>query len=200
MSGTWPDTPRPAQVRVRSVAPTFFSEAHSFRAHVRSRGAHRFAVDLSYRGLTRAEAAPMRALLLAQEGRLGTFELLVPGHDTPLGAGGGVPQVVGAIAAGQSSVPVDGAPASTSAWLRAGDVVQFAGHSKVYMLTADADTDGSGAATLAFQPGLRSALVDDEAVTITGVLFRVRLAGDAGDWDVRRGYRSDLEITMVEAL
>lgn len=199
MSGTLPTT-CPDSVRVRHQAPTMFSESHSGAQQSRTRMAQRWLIELTYQSLSRGDSAALQAFAVSQRGRFDTFDMVVPGHETPIGVGGGTPQVVGAVAAGLRSIPVDGCPVSTTGWLKAGDVVKFAGHTKVYMLTADADSDGSGAATLTIEPGLRTALVDNDAVTTTAVPFRVRMTGDEVDWSWQSGYRSDLLLSMVEAL
>ena len=60
----------------------------------------------------------------------------------------------------------------------AGDVFRLA-HGKVYMLTADADSDALGAATLQFMPSLVATPADNEALTIDQVPFTVRLRADS---------------------
>ena len=43
---------------------------------------------------------------------------------------------------------------ATTAVLKAGDLIKFNGHSKVYMVQSDIDSDGSGAATVSIEPSL----------------------------------------------
>lgn len=95
---------------------------------------------------------------------------------TTLGAGGGTPLVNGASQTG-SSIITDGWPNSTLV-LKAGDVVQFAGVTLVYDVTADVTSDGSGNATIPISPNIFSggSPAENAAVTITAsVLIRAKI-------------------------
>ena len=61
--------------------------------------------------------------------------------------------------------------------LKAGDIIQFAGHSKVY-LVQDTVTASSGVATVNILPNLVADLADNEAVTMTKPTFKVYLTSD----------------------
>lgn len=199
MSGTYPTSPRPDNVRITSITPTMVSVAHSLKRQVRTRGAHRWRIDLEYSELRRDEMAPLWAFLVAQRGQYETFTIVPAGHETPLGALGGTPLVNGAVAAGLRSVPIDGLDTSITGWLKAGDFLRFDNHTKVYMLTADASSDGSGEATLTIEPALRSALADNEPVTVSSVPFTVALAQDNQEVPFRGGLRYQLNVPLIEA-
>jgi hypothetical protein len=90
--------------------------------------------------------------------------------------------VSSAASVGASSVTVT-SDQTSSTILKAGDVIKFENHTKVYMLTADATSDGSGVATLNITPNLITALEDDSAggntsVTVNAVPFRCFLSND----------------------
>lgn len=67
------------------------------------------------------------------------------------GAGGGTPLVNGADQTG-AAVTIDGASASITNWLRAGDIIAIAGQPVVYDVQADVNTNGSGQATIPISP------------------------------------------------
>lgn len=103
------------------------------------------------------------------------FDIVHPDYATPRGAGGGTPLVAGASQTG-TNLNTDGWPATTTV-LRRGDLFTIGGLIPVYSVTADVVSDGAGLATLPINPPIYAggSPADNAALTITGVLFRVRL-------------------------
>jgi hypothetical protein len=73
---------------------------------------------------------------------------------------------------------MDGFSVSTTGVLKAGDLIKFANDNKIYMVTADADSNVSGQATVSIEPPLQDAVVDNEAVTVNKPSFTVALIQD----------------------
>jgi hypothetical protein len=197
MSGTFPTTPAPSSMSLRSIQPTLISVAHSLKRQVRSRGGQRWGFALGFQNRTRDEMAPLLAFALAQVGQYETFTYTPPVIGTPRGVATGTPLVVGAHTTGRS-VATDGWTPSITV-MKAGDFLKFANHAKVYMLTADAVSSGGGAATLAIEPELVSDLADNEAMTITAVPFTVAFASDAHEVSVMAKPVFDWSCELVEA-
>jgi hypothetical protein len=110
---------------------------------------------------------------------VGHLHRVLPAGISPRGSWGGTPLVNGAAAIGASSVAIDGLTPSVAGTGKRGDWIKFNGHSKVYQLTADADANGSGQATLSLMPALNAAVADNEPVTFSSsVPFTLILAGD----------------------
>ena len=86
--------------------------------------------------------------------------------------------VNGAQAVGDSTIAMDGFSNSTTGVLKAGDLIKFANDNKIYMVTADADSNASGEATVSIEPPLQDAVVDNEAVTVNKPSFTVALVQD----------------------
>ena len=84
--------------------------------------------------------------------------------------------------------------------LKAGDIVRFANHTKVYMATTDVNTDSAGLAVLNIKPALITALVDEEAVTTNNVPFRMIMSTDTQEFNYRTdnliAYEIDIEETI----
>lgn len=76
-----------------------------------------------------------------------------------------------------NALPIDGASTGITNWLRAGDLLVLAGHTKVYLVTDDVDTDGSGVAAVPIEPPLVESPADGEALTLTDVPFTVGRVG-----------------------
>jgi hypothetical protein len=194
--GTLPLPILPSAVTLRSTQPTRTSLAHSLKRQARTRGAQRWAMRFSWTIINRAAFAPIYAFLFAQRGQADTFTLTVPGHTAPQGTWLGTPVVNGAGQTG-CTVSLRGLTASQAAAAKAGDILKF-GHSKVYMVTADAASDGTGLATVAFQPQLIAAIGDGEALTTTSVPFTVAMASDNLDSPISPGIVYGLDVDFVE--
>ena len=59
--------------------------------------------------------------------------------------------------------------------LKAGDLIKFANHSKVYMVQTDIDANSSGQLTVLISPNLITALTDNVAVIVNKPEFTVYL-------------------------
>lgn len=179
-SATFPTSPSPMEVTVDSVSPTFVSVTHGLQRQARSRGAHAWRFELRFAGMTRANFAPLQAFLIKQAGQASTFTFTPPGV-TNQGAGGGTPRVNGAGQSG-SSLITDGWPVST-AILKAADWLQIENDPKVYMVTSDVISDGSGNATIPIFPALRRTPTDNFNL-YTAPVFTCALDSDslAVDW------------------
>ncbi len=90
----------------------------------------------------------------------------------------GVAKVNGAQAAGAQQVNLKNLPVTVNGVFKAGDIVTFAGHLKVYEITRDANSDGGGLASVFLNTPLLSAVVDLEVVTYQNVAMKVALADD----------------------
>lgn len=197
MSGTFPTIRETAGVVLRSMQPTRISQAHSLKRQARTRGAQRWGMRISFPPLTRAAFAPYQGFLLSQRGQADTFTISLPGHTVPLGTWAGTPLVNGAGQTGRAII-MDGFTPSQTGVAKAGDLIKFAGHSKVYMVTADANSNGSGQAILAIEPALIASPADNEAIVTSNVPFTVALASDSLDTNISPGVFYSLEIDLVE--
>jgi hypothetical protein len=195
--GALPTSVLPSSVTLRSVQPTRTSVAHSLKRTVRTRGAQRWGMRLSWSVLNRAYLSALYAFLLAQRGQTDTFTATLAGHIAPQGTWLGSPVVNGAGQTGRS-VALRGFTASQAAAVKAGDLLKFAGHTKVYMVTTDAASDGTGLATLTIEPQLIATIADAEALVYSSVPFTVALAGDNLDTVIAPGMLYTLDIDLVE--
>ena len=76
---------------------------------------------------------------------------------------------------------MDGFAQDTTKRLKAGDMITFAGHTKVYMVVSDV-TSSSNAATVTIEPPLISAVSDNAVVTYDNVAFTVYLTNDVQEF------------------
>jgi hypothetical protein len=184
MSGTLPTSPTAADADVASNAPTLVEKSASGRRSVRQLATQHWQIKISYPPMTRAEFAPINAFINSQRGRFESFDMaLPPPLNDPQGTiAGSTPLINGASQTGRSVI-TDGWAISTLV-LKAGDFVQFSGHTKVYQITADITSDGSGNATLSIEPALVESPAENEALVVEDIPFRVGLVNDVQAFQV----------------
>lgn len=192
MSGTYPTTPIFSTVGFRSVNYNLSSQSISGRTQVRNIGGQRFEFSAQYTRMTRSEFAPILVFTMAQRGSAETFTIVLPQISSKSGDASGTILVNGAADIGATTVGVDGVTGT----LKAGDMIKFANHSKVYMLTADRAGNGN----ISIQPALRVAVPNDNAVTFDSVPFTVRLNNDIQEFNLGSASLVDYEIDMIEAV
>lgn len=88
----------------------------------------------------------------------------------PAGVATGTPLVNNGAgyAIGTKTIASDGWTINITGIVKAGDLIKFGGHTKHYTVQADANSNGSGQATLTIEPGLSIAVVDNEALSVVG--------------------------------
>jgi hypothetical protein len=195
MAGTYPTTPEFASIGFSSEQKTITSTTDSGKMFSVQVDGQRFKFSATYPPMSRSDFAPVLAFIMKQRSQKETFQISLPDLKNAKGDVSGTVLVNGIHNAGDTTIDIEGMTGT----LKAGDFIKFGGHSKVYMVVADA-TASVGATTITIEPPLRSALADDEAVTYDDVQFTVRLINDiqefnTGDLDLYR-----FEVDFIEAL
>ena len=138
-----------------------------------------------YDSLNYGELAQMKAFIMACKGKTNGFlygdaEYLVRG---PRGTDSGTSLVKGASQTGASLI-VDGFTPSETGVVMAGDYLQLGSglNARLYGILADADSDGSGEATILLDRPLRTVPNDNDAVTITGAKGLMKLTENNIGW------------------
>ena len=198
MSGSFPTSPAPSALKIQSYQPTRVSLSHNLRRSVRTNGAQRWVITADWVGLTRAQFAPIQALVLAQRGQWDTFSAALPAHKLPQGIATGTPLVRGANQQGRS-LATRGWTANLAGVMKAGDFLGIAGQTKVYMVTADANSDSTGSATLVIEPALLAIPSDTANLAVRNVPFTLALGGDTLESAVAPGGIYNFSLQLVEA-
>jgi len=154
--------------------------------------------------LTKVQAGQWIAFLKALRGGANTFLLGDAFRRSPQGTASyapGTPLVAGASQTG-GELDVDGLPANATGYLLRGDWIQLGSgsDSHIYMVVEDVDADGSGQATIAISPELRSSPADNAAVTVSNTECVVRLVEPNVEWSIDAGHLHDIEFEAVEDL
>jgi hypothetical protein len=192
MSGAYPTTPVANSISITGIAPTLTSVTHCLKRQARSRGGQRWLMDINYPSLTRAQFAPIWAFANKQQGQYGTFTYQPPIYKDTSGTATGTLLVnnAGGYAAGSSTIATDGLTGT----LKAGDFIKFAGHDKVYTITAD------GATSLTIEPALLESVADNEVITYNDVPFTMAFTTDTQEMSVSTGGFVAYQIKLVEVV
>lgn len=144
----------------------------SGKTYARTFPAHLWGLDVHFNAMTRDKFDPIYAYCLARQVDGVSFAFSSHDRHAPRGAATGTIVVSGGSQTG-ASLDVSGCTHSVTGILKAGDLIMPAGNTKVYMATADVDSDGSGLATIPIAPDLIASPANGASVTVSGVSFTV---------------------------
>ena len=175
MSGQFPTNPNFSAINFKDNRPNLVNQTLSGKKQVRQIGAQYFSFTVAMPPLKQEKAQEIFAFLQKQKGSFENFTIQAPLDN--LGASKSETDILvaGAHTAGDASIALDGFTASQTGALKAGDIIKFANHSKVYMVQSDIDSDSGGALTALISPNLVASLADNEAVTVNKPSFTVYL-------------------------
>jgi len=100
-----------------------------------------------------------------------------------------------------SNLVTDGWGNTVTNSVRAGDAIKITGDNAVYIVTADADSNGSGEVTIPISPPLRTSPDDDAVITTTNVKFRATITNRSRfESSLAPQYYAGLSYDVVEVL
>ena len=184
MSGQFPTDPNFRSLVFTDNRPILLNQTLSGKKSARQIGAQYFSFTVQMPPLEQLKAQEIFAFLSKQKGGFENFTIAAPLDNKGTSKNETDILVNGATSAGASAVPMDGFSHTNHA-LRAGDLIKFAGHTKVYLVQDEVTASGGGA-TVNIQPNLVAAVANNEAVTVNKPLFNVYLEND----DIR--YTTDI--------
>jgi hypothetical protein len=175
MSGQFPTSPNFRSLNFKDNRPTLINQTLSGKKQVRQIGSQYFSFTVQMPPLQQEKAQEVFAFLQKQKGSFEDFTIVAPLDNLGAGKAETDIQVVGSQVAGDSQIELDGFSASQSGALKAGDLIKFANHSKVYMVRSTIDSNADGTLDLLISPNLVASLADNEAVTVNKPSFTVYL-------------------------
>ena len=178
MSGAFPTTKNPTVFNFASNRPNSTTYTLSGKRSVKQFAAQYFSFSVQMPPMKQSEFQAFHAFLVKQKGSFDTFTFQYPLDN--LGADKNNASVVvnGVHAIGDSTIAMDGFTVSTNDVFKAGDLIKFNGHNKVYMVTGDANSNASGQATISIEPPLQAALANNEDIDTNQPSFTVALVQD----------------------
>ena len=158
MAGTYPIDPKPQDISIKSTTQTYASVSQNLSVETRTRGIQRWEITLNYPPMNQENAMIVYSFIISQQGSFDSFDFRMP---SPLNRTNGT-QV--------DRVPIEGTPQVTdtranisrqvqvgnfnrdSTVMKSGDLFKFSDHEKIYMLTADLETNSAGSGLMSFTP------------------------------------------------
>ena len=176
MAGQFPTDPNFRSLNFQDNRPTLLNQTLSGKKQVRQIGSQYFSFTVQMPPLQQDKFQEVFAFIQKQKGSFEDFTIQAPIDN--LGASKSETDILvnGVHSAGDNTIAMDGFSQTTGA-LKAGDLIKFANHSKVYMVSEDANASG-GAVTVTISPNLVASLSDNEAVTVNKPSFTVYLESD----------------------
>jgi hypothetical protein len=186
----------PRSARLVSATKTQVSPTHSGAQRPSSNGMQqRFAIELTTPPLLYAEAMHLFSFIVGLDGQFKACSLANPLPQ--IGNGLGDQAVLRSAAEqGKQVISVTDGAASVLSALMPGDFVQFANHSKAYMVTNVANTNGLGQSTFTVTPSLRKAVPAGTLIRSgQNVVFNMALQSD--EQDILLSAQSDRRTSFV---
>ena len=199
MSGSFPSSPEPSSINIKSNQTTMVSVSISGRRQARQLQNQRWSMEVGFPPMTRSEFAPIMAFIVSQRGRKESFQFTPVIVDDALGVETGTVLVNGVHAVGDTTIAMDAFAADGSGRFKAGDFIKFGGHNKVYMVVSDV-TSSSNAATVTIEPPLTTALSDNDTVVYDSVPFTVALSNDIQEFGLPNDAFFRYEMKFIEVI
>jgi len=207
--GNFPTTPGFQAVNFKMITTVKTTQTASGRIVRFQEGTTLWNGTLQFPPMTLAEFLPIQGFLARCKGSLNEFDVVVPtisanskgyGSDSTVGMA-----VKTAASAGATSIEVTTLLNDTTI-LNPGDLIRFENHTKVYMVTDNAGvtTDGSGEATINFEPELVTAQDVDSTggplIQIADVPIRMILTNNVQEISYRTDGLIQYELDVQEVL
>ena len=178
MSGAFPiSTAKFRTLGISSVQNTIISKTVSGKKLARQIDNQRWAFTISIKTATRSDVyGELMAFIVKQRSGKENFTIIPPEVEDARGTASGTPN--GTASAGDTSITLGGTGTGT---LKAGDMIKFANHSKVYMVVADQSDISTG--TLTIEPPLTT-VVSSSDIQYDNVPFTVYLTNDMQEFGV----------------
>jgi len=203
--GNFPTSPGFNAAKFKQNTTTKTTTAQSGRSIRATNSTTLWSATLNFPPLTQAEFRPIQAFIVQTKGPLNEFDIIIPTiSESQSTVASSVVATIdgdssGANQIGDSSININTNQAGQTV-LKAGDVVRFQNHTKVYMVTTDTNTDLSGNATMNIEPPLLENTTHNESITTNNVPFRMILSNDVQEFDYRVDNLVGYEIDVDEVL
>lgn len=187
------------QNSIVGVTQSIFTGAQQVHAH----DGKWWSIRAALAPKTRDGAEDWVGWFVSLNGPEGTFLLGDPHGATPRGSAAtapGTPLVDGASQTGDQ-LAVKGAPNNATNYLKRGDWIQLdtSSDARLYRITEDASSDGSGNVTLEIWPDLRSSPGNNDSVIVSSTVGLFRLSGQF-TYRIDREHLYTQEFSAIEVI
>lgn len=191
-----PKTPAPVRYSITSLVQTSVNVSHNLTRSITDRGGQRWQIKFDYAPNDRDTFCNLWAFLCKQKGRVGTFTMCLHNQEPRIKKEAGNMLVSATVATG-STMTVENFTVSSSDVIKAGDFFRIGNRSKVYMVTADADSNNNGEATIEFFPPLEAQATVGDIVYFEPV-FKVSMQNDTVDVSIPSNQTYNMSVEFIE--
>lgn len=173
-----PSSPAPRSLTLGKLTAVAVSRSpFTYQAQVQRFSGQAWAATVTLPVLSSDQARDWSGFFSALNGPEGTFLFAIPDRKTARGVATGTPLVNGGSQTGATLVTDGWTPSQTNI-LRRGDLINLGSGTslRLYEITQDVNSDGSGNATLDIWPRLRSSPGDNNAITVANCQALMRLS------------------------
>ena len=194
----YPQHIAPSSFTIFSTAQTTATTTQSLRRIVSTRGGHRFGLKFNYAPMTKEEFLPIWAFLIKQAGQFGSFSIAMPNQECrgSLSTQTNLTLQTDDETTG-NTVTVKNFNASQTNVVRVGDYFSFNGSAKLYIATADVDSDSNGIGVIPCYPNIEGTIAEDTNLIFEPVM-NVGLVADDLNVNIPSDMTYNFSIEFVE--
>ena len=186
----------PDSMTMSSVNPTRMNRTLNGIVQRTSSTGQYFTLTASFGALSQTEQRQISAHINAQSGPLQSFALSLPSYlGDSTGSYSGSITTNGTNAVGATTIGINAT--GTYPTLKAGDLIQFANHDKLYTVTADVNSPGT---SISITPPLRTAVSGGSTVKHKSLTITVRYATENQEFTIGLEQFPSFNIEFEEVL
>lgn len=185
----------PTSINLSSVNPTRMAMTLNGVTERNSSTGQFFRLSADFSNLSQAQVRQILAHVNGEGGPLNSFTFTLPSYlGDSTGTFSGTISVNASASIGATSATITGTSLTYPA-LKAGDLIKFSNHSKLYTITSDVVTT-----TMNFYPPLRTAITSAHTVTHKSVPITVRYASDNQEFSIGTDLFTGFNLEFEEVL
>jgi hypothetical protein len=198
--GQFPTTPSFQAVNFKINTPTITSETNSGKIRRVGYGHSYYTMEAKYPSLTASQLGEVTGFVATAMGSLFSFEIVIPelSYTKASNTSANNAATSANIAVGQRWANLASVGVNNTIILKAGDFLKFKNHSKVYMVTQDVTTSGSGTANVQFSGSAVSSIPSGTQIITNSVPFTMILDSPEQQFESSYGGISSLSLSMRE--
>ena len=175
---SFPTTVQPKSISFSSNRPNSISYTLSGKRSVRQFASQYFSFSVTMPPMTKSVFQVYSAFLISKKGGFTAFDFAYPVDNLGANRTSTSVKTRTTHAVGSTAIAIDGLSASTNDVIKGGDLIKFNGHTKVYLVVGDVNSNGAGQGTVTIEPPLQSALVNNEVLVLNRPNINVALLQD----------------------
>lgn len=185
-------------INLQSNLPTLITKSISGREERAQVSSQYWSFSASFSNLSDAERRQLMGFIMSKRGSYSSFTIELPSSYND--SSGSYSGTVTTSTATAGALSFTGTVSSNNTLIfKAGDLIKFAGHDKVYMITGDVTSNGSGAITASVFPAIKTTS-NAVVVTYTDVPMTVRFGSDQLGFSADTSEYGSFDIDFIEVI